>query len=125
MEKGFFHPDRGYWQTNSEPSPEILQTYPAGTIEVPLMPDSKHEWNGARWVLRPQDQLDAMVAANVREERNFRLATEVDPMVTNPLRWGDLSAEQQQAWADYRRSLLDITAQTGFPHSVTWPVKPE
>ena len=30
-----------------------------------------------------------------------------------------------QAWVDYRQSLRDITNQTGFPHDVVWPTKPE
>jgi hypothetical protein len=29
------------------------------------------------------------------------------------------------AWAAYRQELRDITAQSGFPHSVVWPTKPE
>ena len=29
------------------------------------------------------------------------------------------------AWATYRQSLRDITSQQGFPHSITWPTKPE
>jgi hypothetical protein len=29
------------------------------------------------------------------------------------------------AWAAYRQALRDITAQSGFPHSVVWPTKPE
>lgn len=125
MEKGFFHPDRGYWQTNSEPSEDIVAMYPSGTVEIPLMPSAKHAWDGSQWVLRPQQELDAMAAAEVREQRTYLLATEVDPVVSNPLRWADLSAQQQAAWAAYRRALLDITAQAGFPHSVTWPTKPE
>jgi len=59
-----------------------------------------------------------------REKRNALLASEVDPVVSNPLRWADLSAEKQAEWAAYRRALLDITAQSGFPHSVTWPEAP-
>lgn len=27
-------------------------------------------------------------------------------------------------WAAYRQALRDITEQTGFPYSVTWPTKP-
>lgn len=125
MEHGFFHPDLGYWQTLSEPSAEVLAMYPEGTVEVPLMPSARHMWEGTQWVLRPQLELDAMAAANVREERSYLLATEVDPVVTNPLRWADLSVDQQQAWASYRRALLDITSQAGFPHNVAWPTKPE
>lgn len=79
----------------------------------------------AAYVPPTQAELDAAAAAAVRSHRDYLLATEVDPIVSNPLRWADLSAEQQAAWAAYRRALLDITSQPGFPHSVTWPTKPE
>ena len=45
----------------------------------------------------------------VREHRNILLQTEVDPIVTNPLRWADLSEEEKQQYTDYRRYLLDYT----------------
>lgn len=60
----------------------------------------------------------------VRLERNRRLQEEVDPMVMNSLRWGDLTDGQRQAWADYRRALLDVTDQEGFPDNVVWPTRP-
>jgi hypothetical protein len=50
MECGFFHPDRGYWQTIGEPSAEIREAYPAGTVEVPLKPGPNTEWTGTEWV---------------------------------------------------------------------------
>lgn len=78
----------------------------------------------AAYVPPTQAELDAAAGAAVRAQREYLLATQVDPVVTNPLRWADLSAEQQTAWATYRRELLDITAQSGFPHSVTWPTSP-
>lgn len=31
----------------------------------------------------------------------------------------------QVAWATYRQTLRDITAQAGFPNEVVWPIKPE
>lgn len=68
---------------------------------------------------------DTRVATYVRLNRNSLLSREVDPLVTNPLRWGSLTAEQQQAWADYRQALLDLPQQEGFPHTVVWPTKPE
>ena len=71
-----------------------------------------------------QEELDAAASASVRQQRDNILATEVDPVVSNPLRWADLTTGQQQAWADYRRALLDITAQDGFPYNVVWPEKP-
>jgi hypothetical protein len=62
----------------------------------------------------PQVPLDYVEWA-VREIRNEKLQTEVDPIVTNPLRWGELSPEQQQAYSNYRRALLDITEDPAFP----------
>lgn len=79
----------------------------------------------AAYVPPTQAELDSQAADAVRAQRDSLLVTEVDPIVSNPLRWADLTAEQQQVLADYRRALLDITLQAGFPHSVTWPTKPE
>lgn len=78
----------------------------------------------APYVPPTQEELDAMTAKQVRSQRNFILATEVDPMVSNPLRWNALSADQQQAWADYRIALLDVPQQAGFPNDVVWPTAP-
>lgn len=60
----------------------------------------------------------------VREHRDNILRNEVDPMVSNALRWASYTPEQQQAWANYRQALLDIPQQAGFPHDVVWPTKP-
>lgn len=72
-----------------------------------------------------QEEIDARLAKNIRTRRDDILRYEVDPIVSNPLRWADLTPEQQQLWATYRRALLDITDQTGFPNNVVWPTKPE
>jgi hypothetical protein len=79
----------------------------------------------AAYVPPTQEELDTATAKAVRAERDYRLASEVDPIVSNPLRWADLTAEKQAEWAAYRRALLDVTAQSGFPNSVVWPTKPE
>lgn len=124
MEHGFYHPDRGYWQTNSTPSKEVIALYPEGTVEVQLKPSSLHSFDGIQWVGPTAEALVAEIAAHVRAERDFILATVVDPVALNPLRWADLTAEQQQTWADYRRILLDISQQNGFPENVAWPTPP-
>jgi hypothetical protein len=77
------------------------------------------------YVAPTQAELDAEAAALVRGQRDYLLQTEVDPIVSNPLRWGSLSDEQQLAFTVYRQNLLDITEQEGFPHNVVWPTKPE
>jgi len=61
------------------------------------------------------------------EARYYRsqLLTEiVDPIATNPLRWGDLSQERKDEVSAYRRALLDITDQAGFPSDIVWPEVP-
>jgi hypothetical protein len=125
MEHGFFHPVNGYWQTISTPSAEILAAYPEGTIEVPLQPSNLHTWGGSAWIPPTQEVFDAAEATNVRATRDSILANEVEPIVSNPLRWGGMTAEKQAAWAAYRQALLDIPQQSGFPHNVAWPTKPE
>jgi hypothetical protein len=79
----------------------------------------------AAYVPPTQEELDAAAAETVRAERDYKLASEVDPIVSNPLRWADLTTEKQAEWAAYRRALLDITAQPDFPRDVVWPTKPE
>ena len=125
MEKGFFHPDRGYWQTLSDPSESIRATYPDGTVEVALQPSALHKMVDGGWVAPTQAELDAAAAAAVRMKRDALLSGEVDPVATNALRWAAMTDAQRQAWSDYRQVLLDIPQQVGFPHNVTWPSKPE
>lgn len=76
------------------------------------------------YVAPTQAELDAEAASAVRGQRDMLLAQEVDPIVSNPLRWADMTTEQQNAWSQYRTDLLNITDQDGFPHDVTWPTKP-
>ena len=66
----------------------------------------------------------ARVPEQVRATRDMKLATEVDPIAGNALRWAALDADTQAAWAAYRQALLDVPAQAGFPHNVTWPEVP-
>jgi hypothetical protein len=56
-------------------------------------------------------------AATVRAERNAKLA-ETDWRFRS-----DMTPTQQ--WINYCQALRDVTAQPGFPWSVTWPTQPE
>tara|TARA_R110000823_G_scaffold65168_5_gene153030 strand:- start:50 stop:523 length:474 start_codon:yes stop_codon:yes gene_type:complete len=67
----------------------------------------------------PADTTGEDALARVRAERNSLLTTEVDPIVTNPLRWAEMSTAEQEAWTAYRRALLDITATYPNP-SYVW-----
>ena len=63
-----------------------------------------------------QALVDAEAAERVRADRNSRLS-ETDWRACSDL---TLSTE----WATYRQALRDVPAQSGFPHTVTWPDEP-
>ena len=94
-----------------------------GWIEVPPTVGPGFIRVGSDFQPAPPD-LVAM-AEKVRAERDRLLREEVDPVVSNPLRWASMTPEPQQAWVDYRQALLDVPQQAGFPEVVEWPVKPE
>jgi hypothetical protein len=77
------------------------------------------------YVSPTDEEFAATVASQVREERNMRLATDVDIIAGNTLRWGSLTEEKQSEWETYRLALLDVPSQDNFPHNVAWPIKPE
>jgi len=57
-------------------------------------------------------------AAQVREERNTKLAaTDWTQVADAPV--------DKAVWATYRQALRDLTAQSGFPWTITWPVEPQ
>lgn len=72
-----------------------------------------------------QEELDEENSGIQRGYRDMLLATEVDPIVSNALRWAELTTEQQNAWTQYRTDLLNVPQQSGFPNTITWPTKPE
>ena len=72
-----------------------------------------------------QAELDAQVASEVRMMRDHLLKSEVDSIVSNPLRWADMASEKQTEWSQYRTDLLNVPQQSGFPNTISWPTKPE
>jgi len=76
------------------------------------------------YVAPTQADLDAGTALQVRSDRDYKLLTEVDPLVSNPLRWAELTSNKQTEWSQYRTDLLNLPQQSGFPNTITWPVKP-
>lgn len=79
---------------------------------------------GSNFTRITQEEKDERESNNVRTKRDSLLQDEVDPLVTNPLRWAELTAEQQNAWSQYRTDLLNVPQQAGFPNTITWPTKP-
>ena len=60
---------------------------------------------------------DAEQAANVRNSRTEKL---------KDCDWTQIadSTADKAVWATYRQALRDITAQSGFPWTITWPESP-
>lgn len=73
------------------------------------------------YVAPTQEELDAATAADVRNERDRRLVAQVDPIVSNPLRWDTMNEQQKADMSAYRLALLDVPQQAGFPNTVSWP----
>jgi len=66
------------------------------------------------------------VAARVRAERNDKLF-ESDWVVTKAVEQNaadGLGINVPMVWINYRQALRDISAQAGFPYTVTWPQEP-
>jgi len=61
---------------------------------------------------------------NVRAQRNQILNDVVDPLMTNIAKFNELTEAEQQAWLQYRKDLLNVPQQVGFPFNVEWPVVP-
>ena len=116
-------------------TPEIHSTIPTPNIEVSesvwkkaLQYHHNHATDAGLTSLfdpRSPEEILEYDAGEVRRERYGKLKTQVDPYVTNPLRWASLTEEKRQEWMDYRTLLLDLPDQEGFPYNVTWPTKPE
>ena len=63
---------------------------------------------------------DAEQAKSVRATRDSKLA-ESDWRV---IKAAETSTTLDSAWATYRQALRDVTSQSGFPWTITWPDAP-
>lgn len=62
-----------------------------------------------------------MVARNIRDDMLTKIA---DPIISNPLRWSEMTEEKREEWRQYRLDLLNAPSQDSFPLEVFWPTKP-
>lgn len=102
----------GVYPVKRIPPPEIdrlTQTYEEG-LPVQVNGVWTQVWNV---VLMSEET----ASESVRTERKYLLEKSD---------WTQLQDAQvdKLAWATYRQELRDITAQEGFPYSVTWPIAP-
>jgi hypothetical protein len=70
------------------------------------------------------EEVTASAAADVRAHRDNLLVKHVDAVVSNPLRWNEMTSAQQGEIIAYRRTLLDIPDRPSFPFEIIWPEPP-
>ena len=61
------------------------------------------------------------LALQVRQNRDLRLENHVDPFVMNFMRWDKQPEDKQNKIKEYRKKLLDVPQQKGFPYIIDWP----
>lgn len=109
---------------------DIHETIPEPNIEVAkeqweLATSSGHNFVAADGSSSFMDtRTTEELALDARLRREGALEFEVDPFVSNPLRWESLSEAEQAEVRTYRQALLDVTDQSGFPSNISWPSKP-
>ena len=114
------HPDFGWIPYTIDPKDTD------GTVDNEYLINqmtANNDWQA--YVAPTQDELNEEVANGIRSERNYIFQSKIDPLVSNPLRWADLTEAEQLEVSSYRIALLNITQQPEFPTSVTWPNEPE
>ena len=95
----------------------VLEEQSKGMMIVPC------EIDGVKVVPQPPltpEQLSEFI----RKDRDD-LLIELDGLVNNPLRWSGYSEVYKTALSDYRKALLDIPQQQGFPTEVVFPTLPK
>lgn len=71
----------------------------------------------AAYIAQRDAENEITKAAQVRAERNGKLtASDWTQVADAPV--------DKAAWATYRQALRDVTAQEGFPWTITWPEQP-
>lgn len=113
-----FTTDRGLAECNVQDGQMIVE-FPNKTMD---------ELSCKKWVdgklVDDQEEIDFVTSIEVREKRNA-LLSDLDSIVSNPLRWNELTDQKKEEYSQYRESLLNVPQQAGFPHEIIWPQKPE
>jgi hypothetical protein len=86
---------------------EELESLPCVELTEIKEVEFAESYNGVIYI--DPAELQTAKETAVRAVRNKYLVEYVDGVVSNPLRWADMSAEEQTQITDYRRYLLDYT----------------
>ena len=91
---------------------EELENLPCVELTKIEEVDFAEMYNGKIYI--KEEELIEAKKVSVRETRDFYLEKYVDPVVSNPLRWNDMSEEEKKEYSDYRKYLLD------YPETKDW-----
>lgn len=78
----------------------------------------------AAYVPPSQEQLSAIAVAQSKREVRRLISLYVTPYAQDILSWGDLTLTSQESITVYRKALLNIDKQPGYPENITWPTPP-
>lgn len=93
-------------------------------VAFPDKPDQYHTWNWTTktWQDIRTDEQKYTQAAKVVKTQRTNLLTASDWIVIKAM---DQGTQVPEAWQTYRQQLRDITQQSGYPFTVTWPEPPQ
>lgn len=109
--------DYGVFRVTELPRPQ------SNAMTQDCIHDAEPRLQDGAWVIgcRIEDKPVEEAARNVRSQRD-KFLSECDWVIIMHTEKG---TNIPAPWEIYRQSLRDITAQSGFPHNVQWPAKPE
>jgi len=83
---------------------------------IPFTAEEEAEWDAMEAAYAAN--ADTRKAAQIREERNAKLAA------TDWTQASDVPQAVKDSYAPYRQALRDVPTQSGFPNQVVWPTQP-
>ena len=101
----------GKWYTKYILGPVFVDTEATDETPAKTAAENEAEYKAAK---------DTEQAKSVRSTRDTKLA-ECDWRV---IKAAETATTLDAAWATYRQALRDVTAQSGFPWTITWPDAP-
>ena len=110
----------GYICMESDTEPEFYTRWVHTTPESPDNVGDKSSGIGSIAIYLTDAEYDTVLAASARQKRDRLIAT-TDYLVTPDY---PIESDRLAKVKIYRQALRDISEQSGFPRTITWPEKP-
>lgn len=108
----------GIYKIKNAPVASLYQKVQYNGLVLNETGEWEESWLLADMTVEEKTEVDAKEVERVRRTRDEFLSSSDWTQVAD-------APVDKAAWATYRQLLRDITTQTGFPWSVSFPVKPE